>query len=85
MKNRIPKMVMNMALSCILLTSSASQADAQCPMCKLSAESNLKSGGQAGRGLNTGIFYLLAMPYLAVGTVGYLWWRNKKRAEQEVA
>lgn len=78
-------MVVYTTMVCILLTTLTTQVDAQCPMCKLSAESNLKSGGQAGRGLNTGIFYLLAMPYLAVGTVGYLWWRNKKRAEQEVA
>ncbi len=53
-------------------------AEAQCPMCKLSAESNLKSGGSAGKGLNTGILYMLLTPYLVVSTIGYMWWKNRK-------
>ena len=28
---------------------------AQCPMCKIAAESNLENGGTEGKGLNTGI------------------------------
>jgi len=51
---------------------------AQCPMCKISTESNLSSGGTAGRGMNQGIFYLLLVPYGLVGGLAYLWWRNKK-------
>ena len=53
--------------------------DAQCPMCKLSAESNLKNGGTLGRGLNAGILYMLAMPYIVVASLGYWWWRNKRK------
>lgn len=52
---------------------------AQCPMCRMSAESNLKNGGTAGRGLNAGILYMLAMPYLLVGAVGFWWWKNRKK------
>ena len=37
---------------------------AQCAMCKSSVESNLKNGGNIGTGLNTGILYLMAIPYL---------------------
>ena len=55
------------------------QLDAQCPMCRMSAESNLKAGGTAGRGLNNGILYMLAMPYLLVATMGYLWYRNRNK------
>lgn len=54
---------------------------AQCPMCKMAAESDLANGGSAGRGLNAGILYMLATPYLLVGTVAYLWWRNKKKVD----
>jgi len=50
---------------------------AQCPMCRMSAESNLKAGGTAGKGLNRGILYLFAMPYLMVGTIGFVWWKNQ--------
>ena len=28
--------------------------DAQCPMCRMSAETNLENGGTAGKGLNKG-------------------------------
>lgn len=59
-------------------------ATAQCPMCKMSAESNLKNGGTAGRGLNAGILYMLALPYALVGTIGFVWWRNHRRKEEDV-
>jgi hypothetical protein len=65
----------------VLLVSIAfsQTATAQCPMCRMTLESNLKSGGQAGSGMNSGIFYLLFTPYIMVGTVGYLWWKNRKK------
>ncbi|MBK8053512.1 MAG: hypothetical protein IPK35_09625 [Saprospiraceae bacterium] len=56
---------------------------AQCPMCKLSAESNLRDGGTQGKGLNNGILYMFAMPYLIVGTLGYLWYKNRKNYDKE--
>jgi hypothetical protein len=55
----------------------------QCPMCKLSAESNLRDGGSAGKGLNAGILYMFALPYLIVGTLGFLWYRNRKNYDNE--
>lgn len=51
---------------------------AQCPMCRTAVESNLKNGGTEGAGLNTGIMYLLLAPYLIVGVLGYLWYKNRK-------
>lgn len=54
-------------------------ANAQCPMCRLSAESNLANGGTEGQGLNAGILYMLAAPYLLVGTVAFLWWRHRRK------
>lgn len=54
--------------------------DAQCPMCKMAAESNLENGGTEGKGLNTGILYMLLLPYLLVSAIGYLWWRNNRKA-----
>ena len=55
---------------------------AQCPMCKMSAESNLKNGGSAGKGLNTGILYMLALPYTLVGVIGFIWWKNNKKNQE---
>ena len=56
------------------------EVTAQCPMCRMSAESNLANGGTAGRGLNKGILYMLSLPYLLVGTLGFIWYRNKRKA-----
>lgn len=62
---------------------SSYESTAQCPMCKMSAESNLKNGGSAGRGLNAGILYMLALPYTLVGTIGFIWWRKNRRKEED--
>ena len=56
---------------------------AQCPMCKMSAESNLKNGGTAGKGLNNGILFMLLTPYLIIGTVGYVWYKNRRLEEDD--
>lgn len=42
-------------------------AQAQCAMCKSGVASNLEAGGNTGRGINTGILYLMAIPYLLIG------------------
>ena len=61
------------------------EIDAQCPMCRMAAESNLANGGSEGKGLNKGILYMLSMPYILVSTVGIIWWRNNRavKAEEE--
>jgi hypothetical protein len=48
-------------------------------MCKMAAESNLKNGGSAGKGLNAGILYMLLTPYILVGGLAYWWIKNKKK------
>jgi hypothetical protein len=68
-------------LLALFLSLHAVPMQAQCPMCKTSLESNRKQAGlnkTYGRGINNGILYLLAAPYLLVGTVGYFWWKNQK-------
>ena len=54
---------------------------AQCAMCRGSVESSMGNGrNNVGVGLNTGIMFLFVMPYLLVGVVGYLWYKNSKKA-----
>ncbi|MCT4625316.1 MAG: hypothetical protein N4A46_16955 [Schleiferiaceae bacterium] len=53
-------------------------AEAQCSMCKAVAESNLEGGGAAAVGLNNGIMYLMAFPYIMMATIAFLWYRHKK-------
>ena len=81
MKKATKYLFLSLFLMC--MSAPASNLQAQCPMCKMSAESNLKAGGSAGKGLNKGILYMLCMPYIMVGTLGYIWYRNRRR-EPEV-
>ncbi|HRK27047.1 MAG TPA: hypothetical protein PK239_07120 [Chitinophagales bacterium] len=67
----------------ILLLLNNDWAIAQCPMCKAAAESNLKEGGKHALGLNAGILYLFAAPYLIVATLGFIWWRNQMKVKKE--
>jgi hypothetical protein len=55
---------------------------AQCPMCRSAVESGLKTEGNTiGVGLNDGILYLLAAPYLMVAVVGGLWYRKYRKTQ----
>jgi hypothetical protein len=71
------------AVLVVVLSGTSSPVAAQCPMCKMSAESNLKNGGTAGRGLNAGILYMLITPYVLVGSIGYWWWRNRRKGQDD--
>jgi hypothetical protein len=62
----------------IIIIASTTDIDAQCAMCKLSAETNLQNGGTEGKGLNAGILYLLSLPYLLFCTFAFIWWKKKK-------
>ncbi|NVO83921.1 hypothetical protein [Hymenobacter terrestris] len=65
-------------------------AQAQCTLCK----TQLVAGGKDKdsydtTGLNKGIVYLMAIPYLLIGSVGFFWYRHtnqqkkKKKAAQD--
>ena len=56
---------------------------AQCPMCKMAAESNLENGGSAGAGLNKGILFMLSVPYIIVACLGFVWFKNRNKPEDE--
>ena len=56
----------------------------QCPICKIAAESNLENGGTAGKGLNSGILYMLTLPYLLIGVIGFVWYRNRRKDDEDL-
>lgn len=64
-----------------MLSFSASNVSAQCSLCTLSAENSVKNGNTQGAGLNDGILYLLAAPYLALAGVGFLWYKKYRRKD----
>lgn len=57
---------------------------AQCAMCKKNLESNLQTGGSVGKGINKGILYLMAVPYLLLASVIGIFFR-KQLAEKWTA
>ena len=55
---------------------------AQCAMCRTTLQNNVSQGNPGiAAGINFGILYLLAAPYLAVGLLGYFWYRSSKKNE----
>lgn len=52
---------------------------AQCAMCKAVVEGDLASGGTAAKGINDGIIYLMTIPYILIGTVGYFIYRHYRK------
>lgn len=61
-----------------------SESLAQCAMCRATVENNVSEGSGLGVGLNNGILYLAAIPYIIFAGIAYLWYRNSKlyRAKQ---
>jgi hypothetical protein len=55
-------------------------AHSQCAMCRAGAESNMKSNkNKVGAGLNTGILYLMSIPYIIGGVAGITWFVKRKQ------
>jgi len=66
-------------LSLFLFIVVAVNASAQCAMCRSTLENNFSNGDPGiAAGINTGILYLLVLPYLAVIVIGFLWYKSSK-------
>jgi opacity protein-like surface antigen len=65
------------AFGLILLSHQA--VNAQCAQCAANIATNKASGSSTADGLNHGIMYLLAAPYLAVAALGYVWYKKYRR------
>ncbi|MBS1531785.1 MAG: hypothetical protein JSU01_15870 [Bacteroidetes bacterium] len=62
-----------------LMTFGAVKVKAQCAACAAQVASNNASGANTTKGLNHGIVYLLAAPYLAVAAMGLIWYKKYRR------
>ncbi len=72
------------ALVLIVIIFTSADLAAQCPMCKTAVESARENGSTAANGLNNGILYLLALPYVIASVFGVLWFINKRKKVQHV-
>ncbi len=68
-------------LTTILVGYSFLDSFAQCALCKASVESNLKevSHQHIGAGINSGVIYLMVVPYIIFPIVAYLWYKHSKK------
>ncbi|MBP6732026.1 MAG: hypothetical protein KA149_08205 [Chitinophagales bacterium] len=79
--NRAIKYLPLLLIIAIILLS-LSVGHAQCSMCQATAESSRDAGSSNSDGINKGVMYLFFTPYLIIGTVGYFWWRARKKAQE---
>ncbi len=49
---------------------------AQCSIC---AKTVQQMGSKPAQGFNSGIIYLMLVPYAAIGVIGYKWWKNNRQ------
>ncbi|RYE12174.1 MAG: hypothetical protein EOP51_32010 [Sphingobacteriales bacterium] len=69
----------------VLFLASPASSVAQCAMCRATVESNVTSQeSQVGAGLNSGILYLMAIPYVLIGSLGFFWYRYSKAHKTKV-
>lgn len=76
------KVIYRIILLIFLAGLFSSPATAQCSVCTKTA---LQMGEKPAQGLNQGILYLMLMPFAIVAFIGYRWWRNNKRFEEQEA
>ena len=61
----------------LLLTCAPMAARAQCVMCKAQVEAAQQENDDYDvAGLNKGIVYMMTVPYILMGVVGYFWYRR---------
>jgi hypothetical protein len=72
-------------LSLFFLFTGVLSSLAQCAMCRSTLENNFSNGDPGiAAGINTGILYLLMLPYLAVIVIGLLWYKSTKNGGKEL-
>lgn len=68
---------------CVGLFFFTIEASAQCAMCRASLENNVSNGNIGiAAGINFGIMYLFAAPYLVIALIAFFWYRTSKKNSQ---
>jgi hypothetical protein len=56
------------------------KTNAQCAMCRAVLES--EEGQETAKGINDGIIYLMAIPYLLIGGIGFFIYKKFNKAKK---
>lgn len=80
----IQKKMLLSALVIVLIILPYGDIIAQCAMCKAVLETNMQGGGDAvGGGINSGILYIMAFPYLLASVMAFIMYRHFKKTRTE--
>lgn len=74
------KITLTLLVFCLVMIA-FEPAKAQCSQCAAQIATNSANGGTAANSLNKGIYLLLVAPYLAVGIVGFVWYKKFRRKD----
>lgn len=64
----------------IIILAFTTSAEAQCAMCRAVLES--EEGQETAKGINDGIIYLMAIPYILIGGIGFLIYKKFNKAKK---
>jgi hypothetical protein len=48
-------------------------------MCRATVESSTKNSDGIGKGINSGILYLMIIPYIMAAGIGYFWYKQSTK------
>lgn len=74
------KITIIILLSLKVLLFTIPTVNAQCALCTKTAQ---QMGEKPAQGMNSGILYLMVMPFVVVGVIGFRWWKNNKAVEEQ--
>jgi len=59
--------------------TASNTASAQCAMCTINAEQGVKNGNTQAKGINSGVIYLMVIPYILIAGLGVLWYKRYRK------
>ena len=74
MRSGIKKSIILIIINLVLTTTVMEQ----CALCTKTAQ---QLGEKPAQGLNSGILYLMGIPFVLMGVIGYRWWKNNRHPE----
>ena len=74
------KITIILSLAFFFILTSPNAVTAQCSLCTKTAQ---QLGEKPAQGMNSGILYLMMMPFAIVGFIGFRWYKNNKEVEEQ--
>jgi hypothetical protein len=75
---RIMSVLRKIVLGVLLLQLLSVAVQAQCSICTKTAQ---QLGKESAEGLNSGIVYLMMLPFAIGGFIAFRWWQNEKASD----